>query len=152
VFLKNNLYGNFLVQIMFCILSFYGLWEWNFNKKIQKNAIDSEIIKYKVIPKNQYLILFLANTLLFLGIYVVFIYFFKLEINIVNILDILSSTGSIVAQYLLTKKYIENWFFWVVVNVLVILMTFLSGLYITLFLYLIFFGLAIHGYFNWKKF
>ncbi len=158
IFWEAKLYGNFLVQIIFCGLSVYGFWEWHFNKKIiennSKNNTENNIENastYKYFPQKHYFLLFLINAILLLILYVTFIYLFKIENNFITMLDIMSSVGSVVAQYLLAKKYLENWFFWIVVNVLVIIIMVFSVLYITAFLYFLFLILAIYGYFTWKN-
>lgn len=155
VFFQAKLYGNFLVQIFFFLISIYGLWEWVFSKnkinfQTNKTQINENLPKYYHFPPKLYLNVLLINIFLGLGLGFVFIRFFEIKFGFIFILDICSSVMSITAQYLLVKKYIENWFFWVAVNVLVIIIALYSVLYLTAGLYLLFLGLAIYGYYSWK--
>ena len=52
---------------------------------------------------------------------------------------------------MLTKKYIENWILWIVVDVVYIGMYLYKELYLTAALYAIFLGLAVAGWRQWRK-
>jgi nicotinamide mononucleotide transporter len=58
---------------------------------------------------------------------------------------------SMAAQWMMARKYIENWILWIVVNIGSIGMYGFKGLYFTMFLFAVYFGLAIFGYVEWKK-
>ncbi len=155
VFFEAKLYGNFLVQIIFLLLSIYGFWEWHFNQKNQ--SLDNEIHKDSTsfspqyFPPKYYFLLLISNIFLLGLLLSVFVFWLGLPFNIMMLLDVVSGVGSITAQYLLAKKYIENWFFWIVVNILVMIITFFSALYLSVGLYFLFLLLAIYGYLEWEK-
>lgn len=54
-----------------------------------------------------------------------------------------------VAQFLLDNKKLENWLFWIAVNILSIGFYFNGGLYLVAFQYLFFLGNAFYGLFHW---
>ena len=54
-------------------------------------------------------------------------------------------------QYLLARKYIENWIAWTVVNSVSIALFAYKGLWLTLVLYALFIGLSIWGWRVWKR-
>lgn len=56
-----------------------------------------------------------------------------------------------VAQFLLDNKKLENWFVWIVVNILSIHFYFQGGLYLVAFQYLFFLGNAFYGLWTWWK-
>ena len=58
---------------------------------------------------------------------------------------------SMAAQWMMAKKYIENWILWVIVNIGSIGMYGYKGLFVTTILYAIYLGLAVKGYYDWKK-
>ena len=58
---------------------------------------------------------------------------------------------SLVAQYLIARKVLENWLFWIVVNVLGIGLYWVKGLYPTTVLYCVFLVLAVWGYLAWRR-
>jgi|688.fasta_scaffold38803_2 nicotinamide mononucleotide transporter len=55
------------------------------------------------------------------------------------------------ATYLTTQKILENWLFWIVIDLVLIYLYVARGLYPTAFLYGIYSIVALVGYFNWKK-
>lgn len=65
-------------------------------------------------------------------------------------LDALTTSLSLVAQYMVAKKYLENWIFWIVANVFFIAMYITKGLWVTTVLYVVFTLLAIHGFRTWR--
>lgn len=65
--------------------------------------------------------------------------------------DAFIAVMSLIAQWLLTKKKVESWYFWIAVDVVAIGVYLYKHLYFTTGLYTIFLVLAILGLFEWKK-
>jgi nicotinamide mononucleotide transporter len=64
-------------------------------------------------------------------------------------LDALPTVGSIAGQYLLGRKYIENWPTWLVVNVVSVALFVVRGLWLTVILYAVFAALSVAGWRAW---
>jgi nicotinamide mononucleotide transporter len=58
---------------------------------------------------------------------------------------------SLVAQWLITRKKLESWLFWIAVDVAAIGVFAYKGLYVTAGLYIVFLGLAVAGYLEWRR-
>ncbi len=58
---------------------------------------------------------------------------------------------SVTAQILMTRRYVENWHWWIVVNLISIPLYWSKGLYATMVLYCVFLVLAIIGLMEWRK-
>jgi nicotinamide mononucleotide transporter len=58
---------------------------------------------------------------------------------------------SLVAQYLMTRKYLENWTLWIIIDVVYVGMFIYKGLYLTAGNYAIYLVLAVMGHIAWKK-
>lgn len=58
---------------------------------------------------------------------------------------------SCLATYLMTKKVIENWLYWIVLNIAAAYLYFTQALYLTALLYCFYGGYAIIGWLSWKK-
>ncbi len=65
--------------------------------------------------------------------------------------DSATTVMSLIAQWLLAKKILENWLVWVSADILFIGIYFYKKLYMTSGLYVVFLILASSGYFLWKK-
>jgi nicotinamide mononucleotide transporter len=65
--------------------------------------------------------------------------------------DAVTTVLSMVAQYLMARRYLQNWLVWIVVDVLAIGIYWTKGLTPTAALYAVFLALAIAGYFSWRR-
>ncbi len=65
--------------------------------------------------------------------------------------DAFTTSGSLVAQYLLAKKYLQNWWLWILVDIVAIPVYLYKGLYIIAGLFLVYLFISIYGYVNWKR-
>jgi nicotinamide mononucleotide transporter len=65
--------------------------------------------------------------------------------------DATTTVLSLVAQYLMARKKLESWLFWIAVDVLSIGIYAVKGLYPTMLLYSVFLLMAIAGWFAWRK-
>ena len=65
--------------------------------------------------------------------------------------DGLVTALSLIGQYLLGKKYLENWFIWIVVNVLSVGLFAYKALWLTVLLYVIFTAMSVLGWRTWQK-
>ena len=66
-------------------------------------------------------------------------------------MDSMLTAGSLIAQWMVAKRKIENWLLWIVVDVLYVGMYIYKHLYFTSLLYFIFILLAVAGWKEWKK-
>jgi nicotinamide mononucleotide transporter len=65
--------------------------------------------------------------------------------------DAAPAVGSLIGQYLLGKKFIENWSVWLVVNVCSIGLFWSKGLFLTALLYVLFALMSMWGWWQWKR-
>ena len=65
--------------------------------------------------------------------------------------DALTTVLSLVAQYMLTKKLLENWLVWMTADVIYIGLYIFRHLYLTAGLYVLFFGLCVLGLSQWRR-
>ena len=68
-----------------------------------------------------------------------------------NWLDVFTTAIFLVGMWLMAKRKIENWIFWIIGDIIVVPMMIYKGLGITSVQYLVFTAMAIVGYFEWKK-
>jgi len=66
-------------------------------------------------------------------------------------IDAGTTSTSLVAQWMMTRKLLENWIIWVAVDVVYIGMYIYKSLYVTAVLYLIFLILSAMGFVQWRK-
>lgn len=139
LFQEQKLYCQMILQIVFIIQSIYGLLNWG-------------------KTKNHLPVTTLSNTkfgwyILTTGI-ISFIMLGILRDNFNSsqpVLDVVTTTLSLLATWYLTKKYIDNWIIWIVTDFFFIIMFINQHLFLSAFLYFIFLLLAIKGFISWRK-
>lgn len=142
IFYKTQLYGNMSLQVVYFAFQIYGWYEWRYGgEKHGELAVT-------LMPKMQYLVMSTAFVLLF------FAYFFTLSDytnSTTPLIDALTTAMSLVAQWMMCKRWIENWFLWMIMDLAAIEMYWHKQLHLTAILYGIFFVLCCFGYRTWKK-
>lgn len=66
-------------------------------------------------------------------------------------LDAFTTSASIVATWMLARKMLENWLFWIVIDMVSMFMYIYKELYATAALFLVYTVIAYFGYLKWKK-
>lgn len=145
-FYDTRLYADMSLQIYYVFISIYGWYFW------QKGGRDSskskKVIRVRSITKSE------AAILIGLIIILTLItgYFLKKYTNAsLPYWDAFTTAGGVIATWMLARKLLENWLFWVVVDFVASGIYFYKGKYPTLILYLIYTIIAVAGYYKWKK-
>lgn len=66
-------------------------------------------------------------------------------------LDAFTTWGSVVASWMLARKVLENWLYWIVLDSLMITMSWRAELPATTLLFTVYVGMAVVGYFGWRR-
>ena len=69
----------------------------------------------------------------------------------VALADAATTAASLVAQYMLNRKWIENWFVWIAVDIAFVALSIATGLWIIAALYALFVGLCVYGLRTWRR-
>ncbi|MFN2335767.1 MAG: nicotinamide riboside transporter PnuC [Bacteroidales bacterium] len=65
--------------------------------------------------------------------------------------DGLITSLSVVATWMLTRKYFEMWYVWIVANAIAVVVYLIMGMYPTAVLFMVYFGMAIVGVRAWSR-
>lgn len=143
IFLTNNLLSDFILHIIFLILNIYGWWTWS--RYREQSSHDYRVLR---LGQKQWVVV-MAVIILITPLWgYMMLRFFNADFAYV---DAFTTVGSLVAQYLLAKKFLENWLLWIVVDIVAITVYMMKGLYVVAFLFLVYLTLCIFGYYNWKS-
>lgn len=145
VYLDAGLYADFGMQVYYTLAAIYGLLVWKFGKK--KGQQSDEMPITHVRPK-----IALWSIALFAAAWVV-IYFVLIRFTNSNvpILDSFGNALSIIGLWWLARKYIEQWFLWIIVDAELAALYVYKGIPFTAGLYFLYVIIAIAGYFKWKR-
>ena len=140
---KWFLLGDMIINGYFFFMSIYGWFIWS----RKKNNVFTPIshLNYNEIRISIYI--FFTSLL---TVYLVYVYFDKWD-SFTAYIDNLTTAIFFVGMWLMANRKIENWFFWIMGDIISVPLYFYKGLTFTSLQYLIFTFIAISGYYSWKK-
>ena len=149
VFWNSQLYGEASLQLMFILGAFWGWHQWR--KGTQSN--NPEMQKASALQISQLSRVELKQTAAAtLLAWPVLAYFLnRYTDSDVAIWDALVTSLSLLGQYLLAKKKIENWWVWLVVNIITVGLMLMKSLWLTALLYVLFAILSYIGLKAWRS-
>lgn len=145
IFFDAQLYANFGLQIVFCTLQIYGWWFW-LSHRSQAEA-DSKTPVKQLNQSAMALWLVIGAV----GVALIGVSLARLTDGAAPYWDAGVTSFSLVAQFLLARKYLQNWLIWIGVDVAAIGLYFSQGLYLTSGLYGLFLLMCIWGYVEWRR-
>ena len=142
--LKWQLLGDMMINGYYFAMSVYGWFIWT--RKVD-DTHSTPISRMNKKEKKISIFIFIA-TLLF--VYVVYKTFDKWT-SWVAYVDTISTAIFFVGMWLMAKRKIENWIFWIIGDIISVPLYLYKGFTFTSFQYLGFTIIAIYGYLAWKK-
>lgn len=142
VFYAAGLYGNAWLQALFIVVACWGWWEWLKGREADGAALQ---VRWLSSPMRAGVIaLWLALVPAIVGL-----------LHGVNTpaawADAFVSAGSVVGQFLLARKRVENWIVWSLVNAVGVVLFAQQGLLMTAGLYVLFLVMALLGWRAWAR-
>lgn len=143
VFFQSKFYADMGLNGYYFLISIYGWMSWS---KARKKDKDGMAVRHVGIVRSG---LLLAITLiLFLSTgYLLDNY----TDSPIPYWDALTTSGSIIATWMLTRKIIEHWIIWVIVDLISLGLYVYRGLYPTAVLFVIYTAMAVIGYIQWNR-
>lgn len=148
VYYQAGLYADFGINIYYLVIALYGWLAWRYNFSLRGKRKESKELSISHI--RQGVIIRLA--LLFLAAWAIISYILIHYTNsTVPFTDAFTTALSIVGMYMLARKYIEQWWVWLVVDITSCALYIYKELYFTAALYALYAIIAIFGYRKWKQ-
>jgi nicotinamide mononucleotide transporter len=139
---QYKLYADMGINAYYVIMSIYGWYLWTHPKKNQTT------LPVTWLDKKGWLV----SIGLFVFAYLVLVFTLsKFTDSDVPYWDSFTTASAFVAMWLMARKKVENWIFWLLTNVVSIPLYFHKGLILTTFQFLFFTILAVLGLFSWIK-
>ncbi len=159
ILFKFGLLGDMMINFYYTVMSVYGWVLWS------RSSVDHVHVQVSWATKKEWIfavILFLVSLL-----FVTVVYYYKpfidnqfsmneVELGLyhldwANWLNVLTTAIFLVGMWLMAKRKIENWIFWIIGDIICVPMMIYKGLGITSLQYLFFTAMAVVGYLEWKK-
>ena len=145
---KGHLLGEASVNLYYTIMSLYGWYLWT-----RKNQTNQEFILQITNSNTKERI---QQFLFFAGVYAI-IYFALVYVKqsfapeAIPWADALASASAYTAMWLMAKKKVESWFWWVLTNIASIPLYFIKGYTFTSVQFIVLLILAIAGWIEWSR-
>jgi len=141
IFFDKHLFADMGLQVYFMIMNIYGWYYWSrkapTEEKIPVTLISGIELIYSAIAV--VIFTFILGTLL------------KYTTASYPYLDSFCTACSLVAQVFLARKVLENWLIWIFVDIIYVGIYIFKDLDLTAIMYGIYVGIALLGYFDWRK-
>jgi nicotinamide mononucleotide transporter len=141
LFFDYKLYGDSALQLYFLGTSVYGWYYWVKNKQGNETPV-------VVLGKKGILLTILSVAVLSILMGLLLDYYTDTNVPYA---DGFCTSLSFVAQFLMTRKILQNWVLWIIVDICYVPLYLYKSLYLTAVLYVLFLVLATIGYVSWKK-
>lgn len=142
VFFHARLYAEMGLQVVYLALSLYGWYQWRFG------GVNHTALRVTRVSRRLLLALLALNLAAWLALGTVLARYTNANLPY---LDSLLTTTSLVAQWMMTRKLLENWILWIAVDIVYVPMFFSQHLVPTAGLYAVFLVLAVLGYRDWRR-
>jgi nicotinamide mononucleotide transporter len=142
VFYSTGLYAETGLQVVYLVLSVYGWYQW-----LHGGADHGMLAVSRATPR----IWLISGAIAVVFWFALASYTSRLPGVSLPYLDSALTTLSLVAQWMMTRKYLENWILWIIADIVYIPMFIYKDLYPTAGQYAVFLVLATMGFIQWRR-
>lgn len=133
-----------VLNVFYMIMAIYGYWLWQ-HPDYQTQDGEREIVSWSSLTHGKLIVL--------TGISAVILGFVMDNYTQADFayLDSATTCFAVMTTFLVAKKVLENWLYWVVINGVSIYLYFNKGLMLTTLLFIGYTIMALAGYYMWRK-
>lgn len=143
LFWDSRLYGDASLQLVFATVALWGWWQW-----LRGTAEDGTALHVRRLGARGRWVCVAVLALAWPALGLFLKHFTDTD---VPWWDAFPTAASLVGQWLLGRKYVENWPTWIVVNIVSVGLFAYKGLWLTVLLYTVFIGLSVLGWRAWRQ-
>jgi nicotinamide mononucleotide transporter len=130
------------LQIFYVFMGFYGWSQWRIGARTSNNFVVNTWNKLQHFYALSLILILSAISGFLLKLF---------TDTALPFFDALVTCGAVVATYMVAKKLLENWIYWLVIDLISILLFISRGLLPTAFLFGIYIVIIFFGYKSWNK-
>lgn len=144
---KFHLLGEASVNFYYTVMSVYGWILW-----AKKDVSDHHVVHISFASKKEWLQHFLFFAVFYLAIYFSLVYLKKsFATGAIPWADAFASSTAYTGMWLMARKKVESWYWWIATNIASIPLYFVKGLSFTSVYYIVLLVLAFFGLMEWKQ-
>lgn len=141
VFFQARLYGNAALQVMYFVMTLHGWYEW------MHGGVNHTELRVRRTTGRQWIGCVVAAVAVTLPI----LWLLQRFNGSAPVLDAVTTSMSMVSQWMLNEKLIENWWGWIVIDIISVPMFLMAGQRVTAALYAILGVLCVNGLIGWRR-
>ncbi len=146
VYFDARLYADAAINVYYILAAFYGIAVWLCGRRAAAEETREEL-PVRQTPLHLWLRLALISAVLTFGV----AWLLGFTDSDVRWLDALTTALSIVAMWMLARKYAEQWLVWILVDAVYVFLYLYKSLYPTAALYALYCIIAVFGYLKWRR-
>jgi len=139
---KSSLVGESLLNVFYMLMAVYGWWQWRFPSAKGKFL---PIVEWDI---RWHLGIIIGGLSMSFALGWAFQHWLA---SAMPFLDAVTTVFSLIATYMVARKVLSNWIYWIVIDVLNVYLYSSRDLHITSALFTLYTFLAIWGYLRWRK-
>lgn len=145
--IKGQLFGEASVNLYYTIMSLYGWWNWSRLDQQQHHVVH-------IMPSTR---AEWRQQLMFFGVFFVVIFLVLQWLRTafapgaIPWADALASASAFTGMWLMARKKIESWYWWITTNIVSIPLWFVKGYVFTSVQFMVLLVLAVAGLMEWKR-
>ena len=143
LYYRSGLYADCAMQVYYIAAGLYGLIVWLAGHKRKERKLEIAHTPLRLVAP-----LVAIYAVLHIAIYFVLVRFTD---SSVPFWDSMTTSMSMVAMWMLSRKYMEQWLVWLVVDAITVGLYLYKGIPLTAGLYTIYCALAVAGYLRWRR-
>ncbi|QSX39074.1 nicotinamide riboside transporter PnuC [Shewanella sedimentimangrovi] len=142
LFFKVMLLMESLLNVYYMAMAFYGYWQWS------RGGERHHGVQVCSWPLATHLRLIALTSIVSLAVGYLMANFTQASFPY---LDAATTCFAVMTTYLVARKVLENWLYWVVIDLVSIYLYLSKGLMLTSLLFVLYVGLAVGGFFLWRS-
>ena len=141
LYLERGLYQQSLLQVFYLVMAVYGFVQWRGGAHADPRPIVSWTARQHLAAAG----LVAAATLVTGAIEA------RYTPAALPYVDAFTTWGSVITTWMVARKVLENWLYWLVVDGVLVYLMIASHLVATAVLFAVYLGIVVAGYFTWRR-
>lgn len=142
IFFATRLYANAAINCYFFFMTVYGWYNWS------RTNMEAPVVKIRTTGRKDWIV---VSVILLASFFIIRFILIRFTSSQVPFWDALTTAVYMMAQWMISQKRIENWLLWVFADIIMTILCISQGLWFTAFQYAVFTGIALSGFFEWRK-
>ena len=141
IFFSVELYFESVLQVFYIAMAVYGWSSWKGNNQTEGKGLEVSSLS----PQTNLIFIFTIVLLTIISAHI-----FNKN-SILDYLDAFTTWGAIIATFMVAKKILENWIYWIIIDSVAIFLYLKKDLYLTAALFAAYILIALVGYIAWYR-